>query len=89
MNEPLSREQWINIRTAELLRSDDAVPELFDQITIHDGLASHGLRAHLRAWLYGETPSIREQAANQATNIVGSFAFMRARSEYDSMRLMP
>lgn len=89
MNAPLTREQWINLRTHELLQDDEAVPDLIDQIMKHGGLASRALIAHLRGWYYGETVFIREQAAGQATNLVGAFAFMRAQREYDGKPLVP
>jgi predicted hydrolase (HD superfamily) len=89
MNAPLDRTQWINLRTQELLLDDEAVPDLIDQIMRHGGLASRALMAHLRGWFYGETVFIREQAADQATNIVGAFAFMRAQREYDGKPLVP
>lgn len=89
MNAPLSREQWINLRTAELMNDETAVPDLIDAIQQHGGLAKRALRAHLIGWFCGQTVFAREQAADQATNIVGAFAFMRAAREYDGKPLVP
>jgi hypothetical protein len=89
MNQSPTREQWINQRVYDLLIDDDSVPDIIDEIMVHDGLASHGLRAHLKGWLFGDTVAIREQSANQATNIVGAFAFLRAEREYDRRPLVP
>lgn len=88
-NSSLTRDQWINQRVQDLLLDDEAVPDLISEIMAHDGMASHGLRAHLRGWLFGETVATREQSAKLATNIVGAFAFMRAQHEYDRKPLAP
>lgn len=79
----MTRGEWINQRTRDLLADPTAAPDLIDEIMRHNGLASRAFRTHMLAWLCGKTVAIRERAADQATNTVEAFAFMRAQHEYD------
>lgn len=82
MSAPMSRSEWINIRTAELMSDDSTVADLFDEIQRHGGLASRAMRAYLLAWWCAPTQQAKDEAADNATNIVGAFAHMRAAREY-------
>lgn len=88
MNAPLSREEAINLRTAEIMLDGDAIVELIDKINRHGGLAALSLASGLRQWFYGSTVFIRERGADQATNVVNAFAFLQASNEYDARPLL-
>lgn len=87
MNAPLSREEAISLRVAEIMEDGANVAELIDKINQHGVLPSRALRAGLMQWAYGATTHIRERGQDQALQVVSAFAFLQATNEYDALPL--
>lgn len=83
------RATWIDQRATKLMLDSDATAELVENIQEHGGLAHHGFCAALRRMLTSETHRGAERALDDATQILGAFAFQRAQREYDRSSLCP
>lgn len=87
MNAPISREQWIDQRTMQLLE-DAMLPDIVDDIQAHGGMAQQALASHLANLVGAETVFMREAARDSMERLIGAFALKRAASEYDHKPLV-